>query len=300
MNAILLAIIAAGCASLSNLFFRKCSATNAATYQFLFYYYLSSFAGSFLIRPDLILSSWNPTILMIGCGAGLLNVFMMIITSRALQHTSAGITFTFQNASSVFPNLVLFILLGSSYGFIVTGHQIAGMCLILVGLFAGIWQNNQEKNKSSTWLKYALGCCLVQTVILCIFQSRFLFFTNGEVDDSDVWFMVGFFGMALLFQSFVLARQKLSLGAEAVSDAIPTKSKVIYGGLSGMANAASTYLLLQAIQWATPIESGLVFPIFAVGVIILCNLWGYWLYQERPKTTSIALCSFGIFVASLG
>lgn len=314
MNALLFAIIAACCASLSNLFFRKCSSTNAAAYQFLFYYYLSSFAGSFLIRPDLILTSWNPTILGIGCIAGLLNVIMMIVTSRALQHTSAGITFTFQNASSVFPNPVLFLLLGSSFGFMVTGYQMAGMFLILIGLFAGMLQRNQEKKKSTKWIRYALGCLMTQTLILCIFQTRFLAFADGVVDDSDVWFMVGFFGMALIFQSFILYRQKRQLQVAIVpsiehqeiaefppmATGLSAKTKILYGGLSGVANAISTYFLLQATQLASPLESGLIFPLFAVAVMVLCNIWGYWLYQEQPKTATLVLCSFGIFVASLG
>ncbi len=309
MNAILFALIAASCASLSNLFFRKCSSNNSAAYQFLFHYYLVSFICSFLIRPDLILNSWDGNILLIGCGAGILNVIMMTITSRALQHTSAGITFTFQNASSVFPNILLFLLLGSSFGFIVTSHQVVGTVLILIGLFAGLLSNKSAKSNSTKWRRYVFGCCFVQILILCIFQSRFLITGNSASDAADVWFMVGFFGMALIFQTFVLLNQRRlkqknyiegqASVATPVNTFLSKGSKIIFGALSGIGNAASTYFLLQATQVATPLERGLIFPLFSIAVIILCNLWGYWLYEERPKVASLALCSLGIFVASI-
>jgi drug/metabolite transporter (DMT)-like permease len=295
MTIFLFAIAAAGCASLSNLFFRKCSSTHAGTYRFLFIYFLVSFAGSFLIRPDLLAGAWNPMIFSVGCCAGILNVLMMIITSRALQHTSAGITFTFQNASSVFPNPLLFLFFGSSFEFIVTGHQIAGMFLILIGLFLGISQNTKDLTKSNKWIKYVLGAFLVQIIILSIMQGRSIVFPEGEVDDSDVWFMIGFFGMALLFQSMVYLNHKREQKGPQAENKM---SEIVYGTLSGIANVSSTYLLLQATRWANPLESGLIFPLFAVSVIILCNLWGYWLYQERPKYSTIALCSSGIVVAA--
>lgn len=74
---------------------------------------------------------------------------------------------------------------------------------------------------------------------------------------------------------------------------------MVYGSLSGIANASSTYLLLMATKWALPIEKGLIFPLFAVSVIVLCNFWGYKLYQERLDVRTIVLFSLGILIASI-
>ncbi len=106
---------------------------------------------------------------------------------------------------------------------------------------------------------YVLGGFFIQTIILCIFQGRFLIFSDGEAANSDVWFMVGFFGMALLFQSCVLFHHKRKqqkcvlpsvpsqiLAEQNAPARIAIRGEIVYGGLSGIANATSNYFLLPA------------------------------------------------------
>lgn len=190
MNATILALSSSGFSALTNLFFRKCSSANSNTERYLFYYYLVSFIGSFFLQAEIQQIRWHSFLFTAGCVAGVLNVIMMLITARALQYIPSGITFTFQNAGSVFPNLVLFLILGPAFGFLVTYNQIVGMILILFGLFLGIFPIHSSKASPTVWLKYAIGCCLIQTAILSIFQARLLLLDMHG--NRDAQFMMGF------------------------------------------------------------------------------------------------------------
>jgi len=265
---------------------------------YLLFYFLVSLVWSVIINIELLTHTWNPLVIVIGGIVGLLNVGLMLLTSKALQNGPSGLTFAFQNAGSVFPNLILYLIFGPAFGFIVTPYQILGMSLVLLGLFLAALRNaNQSATISKTWIWYALGCFLAQTAILTIFQWRCLLFCpeNNHIlipfaipEGDDAWFMPGFFATALFFQSFAfwLNRTPLQRGV------------VVYGCLSGVANASSTFLLLMATKLALPLERGFIFPLFAVAVIILCNIWGYKLYQERVDMRAILLCSLGILIAS--
>lgn len=78
-----------------------------------------------------------------------------------------------------------------------------------------------------------------------------------------------------------------------------TLSELRYGSLGGFANAIATLGLMIATKWASPIEKGLIFPLFAVGVISFCNLWGYKLYQEKVDIKAHLICLVGILFATL-
>lgn len=190
MNATILALSSSGFSALTNLFFRKCSSVNSNTERYLFYYYLISFIGSFFFQLEWNVGTWKPHIFGAGCAAGVLNVIMMLVTAKALQYIPSGVTFTFQNVGSVFPNILLFLIFGSSYGFFVTHNQIMGMMLIVLGLLSGVFPSSQGMERPTVWLKYAFGCCALQTAILSIFQVRLLLFDLWG--GSDALFMMSF------------------------------------------------------------------------------------------------------------
>lgn len=296
MNSLVFSLLAAGFTSLSSLFFRK-NADNSiggSSSGYLVVFYFCSFILSFIYSSDIWKVDLNWTILAIGGCVGLLNSTLMLLTSRALKQGPAGLTFAFQNASAIFPGLILFLLLGSDFGFSCSYLQVAGMILVLFGLFLGAKKGSESDSQaSSTWLKYALACFLVQIIALTFIQARCILFDNGLPsnftlkESDDLWFMPGQFGASFIMQSVlcILENKKFQ------------KNEVIYGSLGGIANFLSTGLLLLATKLALPFEKGILFPCFAVGSLILCNIWANRLYKEKFNFKTNILCSFGIFMA---
>lgn len=222
----------------------------------------------------------------------------MLLTAQALKKGPAGLTFAFQNASAIFPGLILFLLLGSDFGFSCSYFQLTGMVLVLLGLFLGAKKESaNQSGASSKWLKYALACFIIQILALTFIQARCVLFGCGEIsglfsdftftESDDVWFMPGQFGASFVMQTVIFLREDKRIQA----------SEVIYGSLGGIANFSSTCLLLLATKFALPFEKGILFPCFAVASMILCNLWANRLYNEKFNLKTNALCSFGIFMA---
>lgn len=300
MNSLLFSLSAAGFTSLYSFFFRK-NVDNSNTTSpsgYLVPFYLFSFILSCLLYPDIWKVKINLIILSIGGCVGILSSTLMVFTSRALKQGPAGLTFAFQNASAIFPGLILFLLLGSNFGFSCSFFQLSGMMLVLLGLFLGV--KKQSINcpiASSKWLKYALACFIIQIITLTFIQARCILFDYGEsgrllsnftiTAADDVWFMPGQFGTSLIMQSVIFLFEKRKL----------QRSEIVYGSLGGIANFLSTCFLLLATKYALPVEKAILFPLFAVASMILCNFWANRLYNEKFNLKTNALCSFGIFMA---
>ena len=43
----------------------------------------------------------------------------------------------------------------------------------------------------------------------------------------------------------------------------------------------------------------MIFPIFAVTIILLCNLWGQKLYKEKVNWMASGLCVVGLLIGTL-
>lgn len=302
MSSLVFVFLAAGCAALSNLFFRKnfTLSTNVTTSGYLLVFYFFSFILSFVFYPNIWSTSINFTVVMIGGCVGFLNVALMVVTGHALQRGPAGLTFAFQNASAVFPGLILFLLFDSSFGFSCSYLQLIGMAFVVMGLFLGAKKESiNGSTVYSTWLKYALICFIVQILALTLIQGRCILlesdklegflahFTFTEMD--DIWFMPGQFGVAFLLQVLMFFKEKRQFQT----------SEIMCGSLGGLANFGSTGLLLLATKLALPFEKCILFPCFSVATIILCNIWANKLYKENFNLRANMMCSFGVFLGIL-
>lgn len=301
MNSIMFSLLAAGFTALSSFFFRRnidSSSKNYSASGYLTVFFLFSFLFSFSLSSDIWNFNINPIILGIGMVVGVLNSTLMLFTSRALKCGPSGLTFAFLNASAVFPGLILLLLLGSDYGFSWSVMQLIGMMLVLLGLFLGSKEESKNHTKASfAWLKYAIICFVVQILALTFIQARCVIFDCRALDGffsgmiptqaDDIWFMPGQFGISFIMQFAMFLSEKKKF----------YKSEVIYGGLGGVANFTSTYLLLLATKYALPFEKGILFPCFAVAAMILCNVWANKFYKEEFNLKTNALCSLGIFMA---
>ncbi|KAF3363133.1 Uncharacterized protein PHSC3_000319 [Chlamydiales bacterium STE3] len=294
MNGITFALLASGCASFANYFFRRSSSSNMSSGPnfYLFIYFLSSFLISLVIYAELRLHS--PSWLMIGIGAllGMLSIGLMLATSQALSRGPAGLTFAFQNASAIFPGILLFLIFGASYGFSCSLCQVIGLLFVLFGLYWGC-RGERQGNASFAWLKYALACFIIQIAALSLMQARCLLFECDFIPvqaEDDIWFMPAQFATATVLQGFICLYEK----------AKAQKQVIFYGTMAGIANGAATCLLLLATKIALPIEKTILFPSFSVATIILCNVWASKLYGEKFNTITNATCAAGIVISALG
>lgn len=296
MNAIFLSLGAAVCAASTNLFFRMNTARVNSVSGFLVLFYLSAFVFSLILSPEIFQTQISLNIVALGALVGALNVGMMFLTSLALQTGPAGLTYAFQNASSVFPGLILFALFGIQYGFSCSAWQIAGICLVILGLFIGtINQDNSEnKGASLAWLRYAVACLLVQVIALSVIQGRCILFQgDSNLQQQDLWFMPAQFGTALFLQSLILFK-------DLRKNKKIYKEEVYFGILAGLGYFGGTLLLLLATKYATPGETSVLFPCFAVATIVLCNTWASLLYGEKFQYLSNAICATGVFLSLQG
>lgn len=284
MNCLLISFIAAIIASASNFFFRKNNKDDANGY--LLFYYLSSFLMSLVIFPQVWSQPFSFPMLAIGSIAGIMTALVMSLTGLALKHGPAGLTFSFQNASSIFPAILLFFCFGSEFGYQLTYQHIIGISLVLFGLFFGSFT---KKEISGTWLKYVLGCFLFQILTLTFIQGRCLLFDLQQLSRiEDVWFMPAQFGAASIIQSGILFIQKRKIEV----------SEFNFGLLGGLMNSFSTALLLFSTKWALPHEKSILFPLFSISVLTLCNLWAYKVYREQFNLKTNTICAFGILIAT--
>ncbi len=300
MTAIIFSVFAAGSAALSNLFFHKNShlsqeSSNANGY--LVFYYLISLILSFLFSINILNEGLHFGMVGIGACVGLLNIALMLLTSRALHEGPSALTFAFQNTSAVFPGMILFLLFGEERGFTYSYQQLIGILFVITGLFLGARNESGTRSVSIfQWLKYALACLGVQVLALTLIQARCVLFECAPVEDfstssslastDDVSFLIGQFGAAFFAQTLNFFLQK---------NPWPKKG-AMYGSLGGIANFISTLMLLLATKWALPFEKGILFPCYAVGTIILCNIWAKWLYGEKFNLASNSTCAVGIAI----
>jgi len=301
MSSLIFSLLAAVCGALSSFFFRKNgdnTLTRGNPAGFLLFFYFSSFILS-LFYPGLWKTPINFTLLAVGAVVGLMSSFSLLFTVRALEHGPAGLTFAFLNASAIFPGLILFMLLGPNYGYPITYLQLAGIAVVLLGLFWGALKESLNQSEASfKWLGYAVACFIFQILVLTLIQARCLLFDCKEIarifsdfsftEADDRWFMPGQFGAGSIAQAlffFLGGRKKIYM------------SEFIYGCGGGIANLTATIFILVATKSALPFEKALVFPCYGVATMILCNIWANRLYNEKFNFVTNALCSLGIFMA---
>lgn len=307
MNAILFSLLASLFTAISSLCFRKNTDrpnSNCRSSGYLVIFYITAFTFSFLLYPEIFKAKVSFIMLSLGACVGLLSSTLMLLTSRALQKGPAGLTFAFQNASAIFPGLILFLALGSPFGFSSSYMQFIGIIIALFGLFWGAQSRATESSATSnissyaSWLKITLACFAIQILALTLIQSRCLLFNCQELggffsalsitEKDDVWFMPGQFGASLMMQGIIFLSERSKL----------EKSEVTYGFLGGICNFLSTFLLLLATKFALPVEKVIIFPCFAITSLVLCNIWANRLYKEKFNLPTNFLCAFGIFMAS--
>lgn len=283
-----------------NLCLRKNLDFKGSSSGYLLAFYLFSLLAALVVTPALLKTPFSLTMFLSGGLAGTLNGALMLLTAKALALGPAGLTFVFVCSAAIVPSLLMPLLFGKAYGFIMTSGLLVGIVCILSGLVWASRSQQDQKEASLKWLIAAASLLFIQGMILSLMQWRCLLMDPSLPShpllfvqcnpEEDAWFMPGMFCVASLLQLLIfLPTEKRFL----------TKAEMGFGLLGGLANGASTYFLLLATQAATTIEKGILFPTSAIATIVLCNLWGQWLYREKVNWKANALCSFGIVLGAL-
>lgn len=300
MMGIQLILVASLFIALSNYCMRRSIDAGGSSKGFLMIQLFLVFIVAVLLNP--VRSGdyhWSSCMAGFGIAGGVVLALMMASLGRSLELGPPGLTFAALNASTVMPIILMVLFFGASFGYKYTLWNGIGSILVVIGLFWAGWKTSQNTQKSN-WITFVTAAFFLHVLFLVFLSWRALFinypgenglFLSFDMDDAkSQWFMPTVFFVAFLFQFVVyLVAEKR----------IPKKGEFFYGILGGIANGVGTFFMIRATEASTPVEHAIIYPLFAVTIIILCNIWGQWLYKEQVNWKANALCVFGILIGSI-
>lgn len=284
----------------ANLCMRKSVDAGGSSKAFLMIQLLIVFLVAILLNPVRTGNfAWSSCMGGFGLAGGIVMAGMMVSLGRAVELGPPGLTFAFLNGATVMPIIVMVLFFGEKFGFVYTLSNAVGSVIVISGLvWAGFEKAKSEK--MLRWLFFAVATFVLHLIVLVFLQWRSLFINfPGETglmlsfdleDARSQWFMPMMFLAAAFIQVLIYASTQKRL---------PYRAELLYGVLGGVAQGIGTFFLIQATELATPVEHAMIFPIFAVTIIVLCNLWGQWLYKEKVNWKASALCMLGILIGTL-
>lgn len=297
---IFFAVLAAILASLSNFCLRRSIDAGGSSKAYLVTQLTFSFIVMIFLNPVRTGDyGWSTPSVFLGMVGGLIFGLLMWGLGRTLEEGPPGLSFAFLNSSSVMPGIVLALLFGVSFGHPYTFSNAIGSFMVVVGLFWAGWTSEKNPNKN-IWIMYAGFIFLIHTLFL-VFLQWWALLLNPEAPASALipfheelshvqWFMPAIFFVGALMQWMVyfVKRHRFPKGAE-----------IYYGIAGGIANGACTFFLVLSPQLATAWENAMIFPVFSVGVIILCNAWAQGLYHEKVNWKANFVCLTGLVIGTV-
>jgi drug/metabolite transporter (DMT)-like permease len=222
---------------------------------------------------------------------------MKLMIGKALQKGPAGLTFAAVNSASVMPAIVIVFMIGSLIDYQLTPYDLAGSVLVLAGLFWAGWDKS-AKPGTRAWIVFAAAAFFLHVFFLVLTECRAIFlnqhfsiennFFNAEKMASE-WFVPTIFAAAAGMHILLYC---------AAERRIPMKREVLWGILGGIFNGVCAFFFMRAAEMATVRETAYIIPIFSISLIIVCNFWGQWLYNEKVNWKANTLCLLGIFIAA--
>jgi hypothetical protein len=223
---------------------------------------------------------------------------MMWSLGKALEKGPAGLTFATLNSATVVPGLVMMLFFGTLWGFQYSIWHAIGSAFVLAGLF---WAATtlQHAARKPLWGSLVTIVFLLHVLLLTLLQWRALLLKEPVEEcvlipcrlfhESSQWFT------PLVFLTATLIQMGIFRSTERRSF---KRQELFLGSIGGVANGIAIYLLVVAPEIATPWQNAMIFPLFAVSVIILCNLWSQWLYREKINWLATGVCLLGIVVGT--
>lgn len=296
---ILYGLIAASFASLSNFSMRKSFDKGGTTKAFLMIQLSIACLIAFLLNPVRTGNyDWSMQMGFLGIASGLIFGCFMLSLGRALENGPPGLTIAALNASTVTPAIIMSLFF-SNFGYHYTIWHGIGSLLVIMGLFWAGWELTGIQNKTK-WIFFAVGAFCLHALYLIIMQWRAMIIYNSSAQGffqimtaeqaQSQWFLPLTFFSAAALQAIVFFTSERRM---------PIKGEWNFGAIGGIANSICTLFLLWATETATSWQSAMLFPIFSVMIIILCNAWGQLLYQEKVNWKACNLCVFGLIVGTV-
>ena len=300
MMGIQLMLLAGVFVALSNYLMRKSIDAGGTTKGFLMVQLFIVFIVAILLNPVRMGDyQWSGCMSLFGIAGGVVLALMMASLGRALETGPPGLTFAALNSSTVMPSIVMVLIFGAAVGYHYTLWNGLGSLLVVLGLFWAGWQTTKSAQKSA-WLPFVSAAFFLHVLFLVFLSWKALFinypgenglFLSFDMDDAkNQWFMPMIFLAAFAIQAVIyIVNEKRWL----------KKGEVLYGVLGGIANGVGTFFMIRATEVSTSFEHAMIYPIFSVSIIILCNLWGQWLYREKVNWKAMAVCLLGILVGTI-
>ena len=283
-----------------NLFFRRSIDGGGTTKAYLMVQLFLTFLVAILLNPVRTGHyEWNLPLAVFGFAGGIILAAFMAMMGKALESGPPGLTFAVINASSVMPILLMVSVFGAGFGFVYSKTNGFGSVLVVAGLLWAAREAIKEK-KSFTWAIYALLAFTLHTFFLAFMQwralflnypgKRALFLSLSDVQAASEWFMPMIFLAASLVQGYIFFTTEKRK---------PLPSEMLYGVFGGIANGIGTFFMIWATEVANPIEQAMIFPIFSISIIVLCNMWGQRLYKEKINWAASSFCILGLIIGTL-
>ena len=295
-----LVLVAGFFVALSNYFMRKSIDAGGSTKAFLTTQLFLTFLIAILLNPVRTGEyGWSNCMAAFGLAGGIVLGAMMASLGRSVETGPPGLSFAMLSSATVMPILVMVFFFGEKFGFIYTLANGLGSLIVVAGLFWAGYETVRT-GKMAKWLTFAITAFILHVIFLVFMQWRALFINfpgeNGlmlsfDVDDAlSQWFMPMVFCSATFIQGLIYFSSQKKL---------PHKSELLWGTLGGIANGIGTFFLIRATEVSTPLEHAMIFPIYAITIIALCNLWGQWIYREKVNWKASSLCIFGILIGTI-
>jgi len=243
--------------------------------------------------------SWSYSMALFAVIAGIILSFMLISLGKTLESGPPGLTFAALNASTVLPMVAMVLLFGSKFGYFYTMWNAFGSILLVIGLFWAGYSAIRSFHFQK-WLIFMTATFFLHILLLLFFQWRALcinfpeergfFFPFENSEACCQWFMPIMYATAALLQTLFYFKTRV----RALNPL-----ELQYGIYGGLTNGVGTFFMILSTEASTSLEHAAIFPVFAITVIIFCNLWGRWFYQEKVNWKANGLCLLGILIGSL-
>jgi drug/metabolite transporter (DMT)-like permease len=295
-----LMILAGALVAISNLCMRKSVDAAGSSKAFLVVQLFLTFIVAILLNPVRSGNySFSISMALLGLIAGAALAVMMYCLGKAVESGPASLSFAMVSCATVMPILFMVTLFGSRFGFSYTLYHGVGSLLVIAGIVWAGWQTISLGGKGR-WFIFACGALLFHAFFLVFMQWRALciaypgaeglFLPLDEKALSSQWFMPMAFLSATAIQLFLFVRENKTM---------PHPSEITFGALGGLANGIGTFLMIKSTELATPLEQAMIFPLFAVAIMVGCNLWGQILYKEKVNWKASIFCIAGVAIGTV-
>jgi len=287
MTAVIYMIIAGILGALSNLCMRCSLDKNGSPRVFFIMQLLLTFLVTVCLCPvqsgSYSLDMYTAAV-AIACGLAL--GLMKYLISHALVTGPSNLTFAAVNSATIMPGIIIAFLFGSLINFQYTMWNFSGSLMVIGGLF---WASRKRINVHKAWMIFATGAFFLHFFYLFLTQSYFITTQNRFFPfaiESQWFFPLVFMAAAILhIVVYYFSERKL-----------PKQQEFFWGILGGVLNGACAYYFGLGAEIAHGKEHGFIFPIFSVALIISCNLWARWFYNEKINWPAHSLCMAGLII----